>query len=480
MTQSPVQADNFGEVNFGNAQLGDKRRVARLVRIANQMRSRPGGTLPQKLCCPSGIQATYRLFSCASVTHSAVLESHRQQTISAIEKSDDSAILVVHDGTELDYSNRHSLKGLGQIGNGSRRGYICHNSLALTETGEVVGLLNQILHRRVDAPKNETVAQRRSRDSRESRLWLRATENLPANWRLVDVCDQGADTFEFLEHESQSGRRFVIRSAYNRSIIVGHGEGEERSLVRMHLRSLKPLGTWKLWVTSQVTTVRPKKKGKKKIKKRRRRVATMMVSSCPVQVLPPTSRYGQHGNDPLAMWAVRVWEANPPKGEERLEWFLLTNQPIASFDDAYQVVGWYEKRWVVEEYHKGLKTGCQIESLQFTDESRLKPAIALLSIVSLTLLNLRDRARRPDAHERKATTLMSKAYVKVLSTWRHGEPRLDWSIADFYYALARLGGHQNRKSDHPPGWQILWRGWAELQAMVLGYEIMRRRKCDKT
>ena len=72
------------------------------------------------------------------------------------------------------------------------------------------------------------------------------------------------------------------------------------------------------------------------------------------------------------------------KGQERLEWFLVTNQPVLSFEDAYRVVGWYECRWIIEEYHKGLKTGCKIESPQFTAEERLKPAIALLSIVTLT------------------------------------------------------------------------------------------------
>ena len=31
-------------------------------------------------------------------------------------------VLIVHDTTELDYTTRESLEGLGQIGNGSRRG----------------------------------------------------------------------------------------------------------------------------------------------------------------------------------------------------------------------------------------------------------------------------------------------------------------------------------------------------------------------
>ena len=168
---------------------------------------------------------------------------------------------------------------------------------------------------------------------------------------------------------------------------------------------------------------------------------------------------------------------NPPKGQDRLEWFLITNEPIGCFEDAYRVVGWYECRWIVEEYHKGMKTGCRIESPQFTAEERLQPAIALLSIVTLTLLMMRDASRRPDAKRRKAIEIIDADYVAVLSAWRHGELR-EYSIHDFYYALARFGGHQNRNSDHAPGWQTIWRGWNDLQAMLCGVDAMKKlKKC---
>jgi len=180
----------------------------------------------------------------------------------------------------------------------------------------------------------------------------------------------------------------------------------------------------------------------------------------------------------LKVWIVRVWEVDPPEGQEALEWILITNEPVKSFAAAYRVVGWYECRWIIEEYHKGMKTGCQIESPQFTSEDRLQPAIALISIVTLTLLEMRDASRRADAKTRKARTLISADYVEVLSLWRHKKIKRDWTIHDFYYALARLGGHQNRKHDHPPGWQVIWEGWKELQAMVVGYEAAKlTKKC---
>lgn len=105
------------------------------------------------------------------------------------------------------------------------------------------------------------------------------------------------------------------------------------------------------------------------------------------------------------------------------------------------------------------------------------PAIALLSAVALTLLDLRDASRRDDAQTRPATTVVSHDYVAVLTAWRYGEVRLKIRVHDFYYALARLVGHQNRNHDKRPGWLVLWRGWAKLQAMLDGYLTAQRKRC---
>jgi hypothetical protein len=342
-------------------------------------------------------------------------------------------------------------------------------------------LCNQVLHRRVKVSKSETNAQRRKRKTRESLLWLKGTESLPSDWQFIDVCDRGADSFEFIEHEVGSGRRFVIRSSYNRQIFIGHDDAETSDSGKLHeyAQTLPAAGTWTLRVTSKVEVRSPKRKGKKKTVKRKSREAKMAVAFAPVQIRPSTKKTGNYGNEPLALWVIRVWEVDPPKGQERLEWVLITNEPVRSFSDAYRVVGWYECRWIIEEYHKGMKTGCRIESPQFTTEDRLQPAIALLSVVTLTLLQLRDASRRPDAKTRPAKTVVSPLYVEVLSLWRHKQAKPDWTVHDFYYALARLGGHQNRKHDHPPGWQVIWEGWKDLLPMVTGYDAAKTRykKC---
>lgn len=476
-----TRTQGFGEINFGHAQLGDRRRTQRLVKLVDQMSQHPGGTLPQKLRSPADLQAFYRLMRSRAVTHAAILNAHRQATFQQIEQLN-TPVLVLHDSTELDFTTHKSLDRLGQIGSGARRGYIAHNSLAVDpRTRQVIGLCNQVLHRRDRVSPTETNAQKRKRKTRESLLWLKGTEPLPGSWQFIDVCDRGADCFEFLEQEMASGRRFVIRSSCCRRILVGHGQPATSEVDKLHryARTLPEAGRWTLQVTSKVEVRSPRRTGKKKTVKRQARKAKLAVSFAPVQIRPSTKKTGNYGNQPLAVWVLRVWEVDPPRGQERLEWILVTNESIRSFADAYRVVGWYECRWIVEEYHKGQKTGCRIESPQFTDEDRLQPAIAILSVVTLTLLQLRHASRRSDATTRAAKTVISPLFIEVLSIWRHKKAMPNWSVHEFYYALARLGGHQNRKHDHPPGWQVLWEGWKELLPMVQGYETAKNRytKC---
>ena len=98
--------------------------------------------------------------------------------------------------------------------------------------------------------------------------------------------------------------------------------------------------------------------------------------------------------------------------------------------------------------------------------------IALLSVVAVTLLNLREASRNKETAERPATDHVACRYVAVLSAWRYKKQQQDLTVKEFFQALARLGGHQNRKSDHLPGWIVLWRGWMALQHMLDGAEAV--------
>ena len=368
----------FGALHFGTADLGDQRRTQALVRTADEMTRHPGGTLPQKLD-KARLKSTYRLMNREEVTHEAVRKPHRERTLELMRACPDT-VLVLHDTTLLDYSGLTSVTDLGPIGDGNGRGFLCHNCLAVRAVGrEPLGLANQVLVRPPKRKKRkETRKQRRQRSTRLSRRWKQASEAIPAapaGQRWVDVADREADLLEFLDYEEAQGKQYLVRSKHNRRMALAGDDGVVTVKLHDWVRTLPAQGEKTISVAAREN--QPKRNAK------------LSVAWTEVQILPPQQPRGEGRNVPLRVWVLRVWEAAPPAGCEALEWILLTNVPVATWDDAWERLNWYETRWVVEEYHKGMKTGCGVETLQFTTVEALEPAIALLSVVTLWLFWLR-------------------------------------------------------------------------------------------
>jgi hypothetical protein len=484
-TAAPAAPRSFGEEHFGKAYLGDKRRTRCLVDLANRFARHPGGTLPEKCQDPNALRRCYDLMNVPAVTHDAVLQPHIQRTIAKVQQQS-GVVLYVHDGSELDFSHVEALHDqLGQIGSGSGRGYQGLNSLAvLPQDHRALGIVSQILYKRPEVLKNESRAQKRDREDRESLLWLKAVDNIEQASEcyrrleaaeasdgplVVDVIDRGGDTFEFLDYEDRLGRHFLIRSEHNREIAVGHDEvaaqqartrDDAKKVLRLHdhLRTLPEQGRRTIHLSD-----RPERPA---------RQAVVAITWAALLVYPPAKPRGNHRSKLLVCWGVRVWEPNPPPGVEAVDWYLLTNVAVGDVKQAWEKVDWYTCRWVIEEFHKGQKTGCAIEKPQFEKAERLEPMVALLSVVTLVLLGLRSDSRDETVQDQPATERVDKEYVEVLSGWRYKERRA-LTVREFYLALARLGGHQNRRKDRPPGWIVLWRGWTQLQAMVEGARAVR-------
>src|SRR5262249_53406446 len=160
---------------------------------------------------------------------------------------------------------------------------------------------------RDDTPADETLREHRERPTRESLLWVQGTEPLPGTRKLLDVCDQGADTFEFLEHEFKSGRRFVIRAYKTRKVALGHDPQLSRCELKSARECLPELGRFTM-------DVQPKK-GRSP-----RKNAELIVRGGAVLVDPPHAKRGYHGNAPLAIFLVSVTEVAPPPGEDPIAW----------------------------------------------------------------------------------------------------------------------------------------------------------------
>ena len=167
---------------------------------------------------------------------------------------------------------------------------------------------------------------------------------------------------------------------------------------------------------------------------------------------------------------IGVREIEPPQGVDPLEWILLADGEVTTFAQAFQCVLQYAGRGIIEEYHKALKSGLGAERLQLETGAGLMAAIAILSIVALRLLDLRERGRQsPDAIAEEAG--LTPLELAVLRLKARGKLH---TVREVALALGRLGGHLNRRSDGMPGWQTLWRGMNTLRELVEGVQLARQ------
>src|SRR3569623_766760 len=189
---------------------GDRRLDLRLEAVFDEIAKRPCGTLPQKLVKRTPLVGGYRMLNNPKVSHRLILDAHRASCLERLAGFT-GKMLLLHDTTVLDYSGL-DVDGLGQVGDGRGKGLYAHNSLAMIPaTRQVVGLMNQILHKRADVPAGESKKKRQARPDRESRLWKDAVADLPAmppGVVVIDVSDRGADLTEYIDYEVQAGRTF--------------------------------------------------------------------------------------------------------------------------------------------------------------------------------------------------------------------------------------------------------------------------------
>jgi hypothetical protein len=200
------------------------------------------------------------------------------------------------------------------------------------------------------------------------------------------------------------------------------------------------------------------------------RSAHVRLASTRLEVPPPLRDPKWKGHRPLAVTVVRVWEPEPPPGEEALEWVLGTDLEVRGPADLLRYRDWYARRWpTAEEYHKIEKTGLGAERLRFATAGRLLAALALLSVVAARVLDLRWR-RDADPEADAGTVATPQEIELVRKATKYRGARL--TVRGFVDGVAKLGGYLGRQGDGPPGWQTLWRGYQRLADMLLGSELL--------
>ena len=473
---------------LGDAPLGDKRLSARLVRSAQLLASCPGHAFtgaPDR----AAVKGYYRLIDHpdeSQVTPEHIVAPHRARTIERMRAHD--TVLCIQDGTDLSFATRPGCEGLSIIGRNQTtaktRGLHLHLTLAVSGAGLPLGVLRcgfdapppgeaaseQDSGNDDKEPFNPTDTEPDANDSaHKTRRWLdglhdvaEAASELPRKTRVISVMDREADFFELFDAQRRLGRVDVlVRAKHDRRL----GQGPPKLFAT--LRNAPADGHVEMDIAR--VTKRPKSSRKPARPARTARVARAEVHYREL-TLPPTIE----GLAPVTLWAVHVLESVPPEGEKPVEWFLLTSVRIESIDAALDIVGYYLRRWRVEDFFRVLKSGCRAEHLGFHTAERLQRALTIQAVIAWRLMLMTLLGR--EVPECDAELLFSDIELRFLTDYAVDAalcaPR---NLAGAVLLVALLGGYQNRKHDPPPGHQIMWRGYERMSLATLGYRIAEKR-----
>ena len=470
---------------FGGAPLGDQRLSARLVKSAGLLASLPGEAVTANASHDrAAVKGYYRLIDqpvSSAVTPGNILAPHRARTLQRMRGQD--TVLCIQDGTDLNFATRPNCEGLGIIGRNQTASKTLGLHLHLTLAVDGVGLPLGVLRCGFEAPPGgaarpadepppaaaqETAPKAAQETAPKTRRWVdglrdidRAAAALSRKTRVISVMDREADCFAVFDEQRRLNRvEVLVRAHHDRCLAKGAPKlfaamraGAADGHVEIEIDRLSARRK------SSGTQARPARTG---------RVARAEVRHRQV-VAPPTIA----GAEPVALSTVHVCETAPPPGEPAVEWFLLTSLDVDSTETAVAVIGYYLRRWRIEDLFRVLKSGCRVEHLAFHTADRLQRAVTINTVIAWRLMVMTLLGR--DLPGCDAQLLFTDIELRFLTDYAE---ELGLSPPDHLAAavllLAILGGYQNRTHDPPPGHQIMWRGYERMSIATIGYRIGRR------
>lgn len=461
----------WAEETFGQADLGDPRRNARLIRITTAMASSPGSSLPEALQSEtSQVNAAYRFLRNPQFTARQLLEPCIAATHRAMRKAPaNKTFLAISDTTSLYFGHSSVQDELGPIAGTLReRGFLVHTSILLdADSGQVLGLLEKHLWTRSletfgDGSKSKT----RRYEDKESYKWEQQDERIAERigeslmQRTITVADREADIFEYLQYKLDRGHPFIVRNNQNRALSETEDEDKAGLKVRQHL-SAQPIRAEAL-VSIQQRGGRPAREVEVEIR-------TARVS------LRAPFRHKEHRS-------IRDQEVNGVlisesqcDSDDGLCWALFTDQPIETEEDLKRLMRYYGLRWRCEEYHRAWKTNVAVETWRLQAAEHLKRAIYMTAAVAMRVLQLQ---KYQGDEESSCVELLSDLEWQLL--WMRFEteplpeepPSTDWA----YRSVAKLGGWYDSKRTGRAGARALKRGLERLADLVEGYSLSQSLK----
>jgi hypothetical protein len=380
-------------------------------------------------------------------------------TIENINNAKPSVLLIPQDTSSINYSNLKATDGLGTVGyRKNYRGIQIHTAVAISECGEVFGLVAQKIWNRPVEGHGQSITRSfySPIEEKESYKWLETLDKVGASFpegtTVVHVCDREGDIYELFCKAKEDGANYLCRRSHNRNIKGEDGLGKLDDLVN----SLPEAGRITVQIPRDSHTNRKAREAELAIKH----------GKCEI-TMPNRTVLGKGIPKSIEIYFVSAIEMDTPQGEEKVLWQLLTNVPTENFEDAVTRIAWYTQRWKIEIFHRTLKDGCKVEELQYDSSEKLMKLIAIYSIIALEIMNLTYLARtHPEGSCEMFLTEDEWKILYCVANKTRIAPKTPPTVKEAVTMIAKMGGFLGRKSDGNPGVTVIWRGITKFYTIL--------------
>jgi hypothetical protein len=452
------------------ADLGDKRLSNRLNKIVDAAGKAPSASLPKQSGSSASLEGAYRFIENDKVNPEEIMNSHVKCTVERASKYPH--VYIAHDTSQFVFGGDSKRNGLGRINSEkTQQGFLAHYSICISPDGEPLGTVGLYAWSR-----SQEIKGRRSQSAsqldldRESLRWIDAAiqtgELLYEKTSAIHLMDREGDSYELFAFLLDNKQRFVIRVSHDRK----KEPGRSKSIAPKLFESLSKSP---FYFNREVILSARKKaitaKRERTFPMRERRITQLEVRASNQEIFIGNGAPA-HLPASLNLNFVEVREVNPPENCEPVVWRIVTTEPIETEAQVAAIVDAYRKRWLIEEFFKALKTGCNYQKHQAESAKVLLVLLAIETAVAWRMLVTRWMAHNhPDA---PASSIINELQIRILLAIAKQQKKNipePMTASHVLFEIAALGGHI--KNNGPPGWLILRRGFEELLTMERGFQL---------
>lgn len=454
---------DFVNREYAKIDLKDARLNKRAKEILKMLQTKLGSCIRRVFTNKQEARQAYDFFSNVKVTKNRLIEPHYEQSVCRIKSSQSKYILAIQDQMRLNYTHhlaKHDLGRIGKTGKTTQYGLIQHSVLCVDDRNEPLGLIDLSFF---DFSEFDTEVHRDKRSVVEKTrcYWVDGLNRMRARLGnecvvpIITVADREGDFYEWLQPLVLNKEAFVIRAQYNRVT----GEIFKKGNKKLNTVLDESAVRGEMDVVIQNTASREMTSLRLKLK------ATQITLPTPKHFNKEQIQANQYG-------AIELNVVCAYDGE--YEWILLTSLPVNTLEQLQEVVCIYQSRWHIEDYHKVLKTGYQVDEIYLHSSREAIINFLLLASISACRLYWLIYVGRAETEICADRLFEEFEWKSVYVYFNEPIPVKAPPIATTMQYIARLGGYKLSKKAQPPGIKTFWIGFQVFTPISQMYRNMSR------